>query len=220
VNEFIVQTASMKIILKLRLSVLSSEMADSAVIRVLPFMGDKICGNSIFAPPNDGPSKKFDFIYPATGEPHKNHQNLIDAFIILAEEGYFPSIALTLDERKFPEIVKGIKLANEKFKLNIYNLGLLPHHDLLELYSSVRHLIYPSLHESFGIPLLEARRAGLYVVAGELDYVRDSISPDQSFNPNSAVSIARAIKRSLGISDNPASILSADEFLSEISPAI
>jgi glycosyltransferase involved in cell wall biosynthesis len=99
-------------------------------------------------------------------------------------------------------------------------MGFLPHHELIELYSSVRYLIYPSLYESFGIPLLEAKQAGLSIVAAELDYVRDSINPDQSFDPNSAVSIARAIKRSLGISDQLATVLGADEFLSKISPPV
>jgi hypothetical protein len=68
--------------------------------------------------------------------------------------------------------------------------------------------------------LLEAKQAGLSIVAAELDYVRDSINPDQSFDPNSAVSIARAIKRSLGVIEEPAAVLNADEFLSKItSPA-
>jgi len=99
-------------------------------------------------------------------------------------------------------------------------MGFLPHQELLLLYSSTRYLIYPSLYESFGIPLLEAKQAGLYIVAAELDYVRDSVNPDQSFDPNSAVSIARAIKRSLGVSEGPPAVLNADEFLSKITSTI
>ena len=68
--------------------------------------------------------------------------------------------------------------------------------------------------------MLEAKQAGLFIVAAELDYVRDSINPDQSFDPNSAVSIARAIKRSLGIFEEPAVMLSADEFLSKITTPV
>jgi glycosyltransferase involved in cell wall biosynthesis len=210
----------MKIILKRRISDLNPELANKISIRVLPFM-EQIPG-SIFASasPRNEHAKKFDFIYPASGEAHKNHQKLIEAFIILAEEGHLPSLLLTLDEQKFPETFKSISSAKDKFKLNIQNRGFLPHHELLQLYGSIRYLIHPSLYESFGIPLLEAKQAGLSIVAAELDYVRDSINPDQSFDPNSAVSIARAIKRSLGLFDEPTTVLGADEFLSKITTSV
>jgi glycosyltransferase involved in cell wall biosynthesis len=122
--------------------------------------------------------------------------------------------------KKFNETHKRVAVAKDKFKLNILNMGFLPHEELLQLYSSTSCLVYPSLYESFGIPLLEAKQAGLSVIAPELDYVRDSINPEQSFDPHSAVSIARAIKRSLGISEGPAVVLSADEFLSKITSPV
>lgn len=221
-NEFIVQTPSMEILLRKCLSRISPARANKTAIRILPFISDVSSDGTTPLEANQltFKQKKFDFIYPASGEPHKNHQNLIDAFIILAHEGYFPSLVLTLDEKKFSEPLKSIQSAKEKFNLNIHNMGFLPHGELLELYSSARHLIYPSLYESFGLPLIEAKRAGLSIVAGELDYVRDSISPDQSFDPSSALSIARAIKRSLGALDKPVAVLSADEFLSKINSPI
>lgn len=219
VDEFIVQTPSMKILLKKRLLNLRPALANKISVLVLPFM-EKIPSGNFACSPGDAHSNKFDFIYPASGEEHKNHQNLIEAFIILAEEGHFPSLLLTLDEEKFPDTLKSIEVAKDKYKLNIQNMGFLPHYEVLELYSSVRYLIYPSLYESFGIPLLEAKQAGLPIVAAELDYVRDSINPDQSFDPNSSVSIARAIKRSLGISDQLATVVGADEFLSKINSSV
>lgn len=222
VNEFIVQTPSMEILLRKHLSRINQTVANKTVIKILPFIGDVSSDGITTSEANQLTFKqiKFDFIYPASGELHKNHQNLIDAFIILAHDGYFPSLLLTLDEKKFSEPLKSIQLAKEKFSLNIHNMGFLPHGELLELYSSVRCLIYPSLYESFGVPLIEANRAGLSIVAGELDYVRDSIIPDQSFDPSSALSIARAIKRSLGVLDKPVAVLSADEFLSKINSPI
>ncbi len=219
VDEFIVQTPSMQMLLKRRLLNLRPELVNKIPVKILPFM-EQIPSGSFASPPGNEHFKKFDFIYPASGEAHKNHQNLINAFIILAEEGYFPSLVLTLDDKKFSEALKSIDLAKDKFKLNIHNMCFLPHQELLELFSSVRYLVYPSLYESFGIPLLEAKQAGLSIVAAELDYVRDSINPDQSFDPNSAVSIARAIKRSLGVSEEPPAVLNADEFLSKITSTI
>ena len=219
-NEFIVQTPSMKIALEICLKQDNKRRDAGLIVNVLP-LGGEILGeksNPLFS--NSQVVKKFDFIYPASGEPHKNHQNLIDAFVILAEEGFFPSLVLTLDEKKFPETLKSIELAKDKFKLNILNIGFLPHQEMSQLYSSIRYLVYPSLYESFGVPLLEAKQAGLSIVAAELDYVRDSINPDQSFDPHSAVSIARAIKRSLGVFEESAAVLNADEFLSKIASPV
>jgi hypothetical protein len=63
---------------------------------------------------------------------------------------------------------------------------------------------------------LEAKQIQLPIIASELDYVRDFVIPMETFDPNSSLSIARAIKRTLGIIDNPVNTLSADEFLSII----
>jgi glycosyltransferase involved in cell wall biosynthesis len=219
-DEFIVQTPSMKIALEICLKQDNTRGDTGPIVNVLPLGGEILGKKSYPLFSNSQVVKKFDFIYPASGEPHKNHKNLIDAFIILAEEGHFPSLALTLDVNKFNDTLKSIELAKNTFKLNILNMGFLPHEELLRIYSSTRYLVYPSLYESFGIPLFEAKQAGLFIVAAELDYVRDSINPDQSFDPNSAVSIARAIKRSLGISEEPAVMLSADEFLSKITTPV
>ena len=37
--------------------------------------------------------------------------------------------------------------------------------------------------------IIEAKKLGLYVISSELDYVRDIINPDQTFDPNSEISI-------------------------------
>jgi glycosyltransferase involved in cell wall biosynthesis len=53
--------------------------------------------------------------------------------------------------------------------------------------------------ESFGLPLIEARQAGLPILASELDYVRDIVDPEESFDPFSARSIVRAVTRFMGV---------------------
>lgn len=220
VNEFVVQTPSMKIALVERLSRLKLDVANKAVVKVLPFWGQRENSATKFISSEMGSVKTLDFIYPASGEPHKNHRNLIDAFILLAEEGYYPSLVLTLDEVNYSRLLEGIWLAKEKFNLKISNVGFLPHQLMSDFYRKSRYLIYPSLHESFGIPLLEAKQFGLPIVAGELDYVRDSVDPFEVFDPNSPISIARAIKRSLDLPNELAALLDADEFLSQITSSV
>ncbi len=51
------------------------------------------------------------------------------------------------------------------------------------------------------------------MLAAELDYVRDVLAPEQTFDPNSSVSIARAVRRYLGIDEPSLQLLNAAKFL-------
>ncbi len=216
VNEFVVQTSSMKFTLLEHLLRIRPSVANGSVVRVLPFISKAAISESKSISSGKDTLKTFDFIYPASGEPHKNHQNLINAFVLLAQEGHYPSLILTLDEVNYSRLLEDIWLTKEKYSLKISNMGFLPHRQTSDFYRKSRYLIYPSLHESFGIPLLEAKQFGLPIVASELDYVRDSVDPFEVFDPNSPISIARAIKRTLDLPNELAALLDADEFLSQI----
>jgi glycosyltransferase involved in cell wall biosynthesis len=76
--------------------------------------------------------------------------------------------------------------------------------------------VFPSVSESFGLPLIEARQVGLPIVASELDFVRDVCEPEHSFDPYSSVSIARAIRRFLGQNETPVEPVGAEAFLSAV----
>jgi hypothetical protein len=52
--------------------------------------------------------------------------------------------------------------------------------------------------------------------ASELDYVRDVLDPEQSFDPESATSIARAVKRFMGWEILPLPLLDAVEFIKHV----
>jgi len=159
-------------------------------VRVLPF------ADHFPAPPNDLPAT-WDFVYVADGEAMKNHGRLLQAWQLLAEQGFRPSLALTLGSRDSALLAR-IDEMRVRFALNVVNLGHLPRDDVLKLYLQARALIFPSTSESFGLPLIEAGRLNLPIVASELDFVRDVCAPVQTFDPLSAVSIARAVKRFLG----------------------
>ena len=78
-------------------------------------------------------------------------------------------------------------------------VGFKKQSELHEIYEGCHALVYPSLRESFGLPLIESKSFGLDIIASELDYVRDVVQPNETFNPYSSVSIARAIARYLGL---------------------
>jgi glycosyltransferase involved in cell wall biosynthesis len=216
-DQFVVQTLSMKSALQLRLSLTDNfNSGNGKPVDILPFTND-VTGYQ--RKPIIKPNTKlnnYDFIYVASGEPHKNHRTLIEAWCLLAKDDCFPSLCLTLNRAHFPELCELIDLKKSQFTLKIENLGVLPHDKVLNLYTIAGALVYPSTFESFGLPLIEARQAGLPVLASELDYVRDVLDPEQSFNPESATSIARAIKRFMGIDEPPLPLLDAKGFMDQI----
>ena len=180
---YIVQTASMK--------KLAAAILERPVI-CLPFVPQSIQSQVCITI-----KKQFDFLYVASGEAHKNHETLINAWCLLAEEGLFPSLALTLSPEITPALCARVDQENTSRGLRIQNIGFISQAQLVSLYCKSGALIYPSSFESFGLPLMEARQAGLSVLAPELDYVRDVTDPDETFDPRSPISIARAVRRHL-----------------------
>ncbi len=198
VDEFIVQTTSMKS------QLIKGQISKGRSVQVKPILNRNFKNIDL--------GKKFDFIYVASGEAHKNHKTLIDAWILLAKEGLFPSLCLTIDPIKYPNIVIDIQKKVVKFGLNILNHGFISADKITPFYLQSTALIYPSTFESFGIPLVEAKNLGLKIIASELDYVRDLVCPQEVFDPLSEVSIARAVKRFLQIPEANVEILSGREF--------
>lgn len=158
----------------------------------------------------------YDFLYIATGEPHKNHVNLLEAWKLLAADGLYPSLCLTVSASDHPGLFRIIEQSKIDHKLDVHHAPARSWPDMQRLYGQSRALVYPSRLESFGLPLVEARQAGLSIVAGELDYVRDLIDPEETFDPESPLSIARAIKRFLQKTETPSTLLTSDEFVSRL----
>lgn len=156
--------------------------------------------------------EKWDFIYVADGIAHKNHSRLFEAWEILAQDNIRPRLAVTLGGDSKSLILK-INDLRSKCRIDIVNLGELPYNAAIKLYRSSRALIYPSLSESYGLPLIEASRFGIPIIASELDYVRDVCSPVQTFNPESPTSIALAVRRFLLKKTDQIEPISPDAFL-------
>lgn len=162
-----------------------------------------------------GDAKEYDYVYVADGEAHKNHRTLVEAWIRLKEKGHTPSLALTLSQR---DLVLKSWIAEQvrAHGLRIDDLGVMPHAEVAKLYGRSLALVFPSLSESFGLPLIEASAMGLPIIAGELDFVRDVCSPAETFDPASAVSIERAILRHIGQAELLPTTASAADFLSRV----
>lgn len=200
VDHYFVQTETMRRLIR------NSQIDDSR-ITVAPF----------FCKMEERPKQhiEHDFAYLADGLPHKNHERLAEAWAILATHGIRPSLVVTLGP-KDRLLAEFLKKYSEKFGLNIRNCGQISRNEVTNLYSSVRCLIFPSLGESFGLPLVEASQYKIDIIAPELDYVRDVCCPTQTFDPNSSLSIARAVKRYLRVSESVGRYYSPREVLQKV----
>ncbi|MBK9322222.1 MAG: glycosyltransferase [Bdellovibrionaceae bacterium] len=154
---------------------------------------------------------KHDFVYPGSGDPHKNHRNLFEARKSLVTRAFIRAWRVTLHSSN-TELLSYISSLQDS-GVKIFNLGSLSHEEVLGLYQQCGALIFPSQTESFGLPLLEARSLGLPILASELDYVREFVAPAQTFDPYSSKSIARAVRRFLSLELPEKKIYSAREFL-------
>jgi len=205
VERVIVQSASMRREVQAALGI-------DAV--VLPFAQTQDEPRS--ASPGEPRTYRFDYVYVASGEPHKNHRRLVEAWTLLAREGIRPSLALTLDPLVDGDLCRWIEARARAHDARIELTGSLGSAQLRDLYLGARALVHASLFESFGLPLLEARAAGLPIIAPERDYVRDAIEPEQTFDPESAVSIARAVRRHLGNPEATATVLTPTQFIEAV----
>jgi len=113
----------------------------------------------------------------------------------------FPSLCLTIPKGNDPLSVLYKKNSIDKYGIKVMNIGELPHEKIWGLYKKSRALIFPSTIESFVLPLIKASKIGLPIIAAEKDYVRNVCAPKETFDPQSPLSISRAIKRFLNIHD-------------------
>ena len=161
------------------------------------------------------PKAQIDFLYVSSGEPHKNHLNLIAAWKLLASEGLSPSLTITVSCERYPALCAAMEEARVA-GAKIENVGTVEPPVIDALYERSAAVIYPSRFESLGLPLLEARAHGLPILAAELDYARDVLDPVESFNPESPMSIARAVKRFCDRAESRQRMLTPMEFLEAV----
>lgn len=139
------------------------------------------------------------FLYVSNFSKHKNHLLLFKAFKIVANKiNYKIHLDLTLPNEVFYNSFYNKESYSKNLEIN--NYGILNKSELSKLYSKSNFLIFPSLNESFGLPLIEATFNDCYIISSNKDYVFEIIKPTLTFNPLCAESIASAIFEALNSS--------------------
>lgn len=179
-DGWLVQTELMK-------SKLQKKIAKKPPIFVLPFY------ESVVSRDADLVRKKNNFVYISNASPHKNHLTLIKSFCDFYDKNKKGKLTLTVDGN-FLEICDLIKKKQTK-NYPIINLGLISKETVYKLYQENDFLIFPSLSESFGLPLIEAVELGCKVIASDLPYTYAVCKPSLVFNPYDSQSIANAFER-------------------------
>jgi len=164
----------------------------------------------------DKDNDEVSFLYVANLEPYKNHKVLLSAWKLLKDEGIIPKLYLTIDGHTFPKEYENILEYIANNNLNISIKPDLNRSDLLAYFSKVDCLIYPSLFESYGLPIVEAMNMNIPIIASELDFVRDLVDPDESFDPKSPKSTFRAVCRFLNKNTTETKVYTGQSFIQEI----
>jgi glycosyltransferase involved in cell wall biosynthesis len=135
------------------------------------------------------------FLYVARLEhPAKNHLRLIRAFEKLAESGVF-SGQLVLPGAPWhgSEIIEDA-VATSPFKERIRLEGFVDNDDLPLWYATAEALIFPSLMEGFGLPLIEAQACGTRIACSNSTSLPEVAGPSGIlFNGYSEDSIAEVM---------------------------
>jgi glycosyltransferase involved in cell wall biosynthesis len=134
--------------------------------------------------------------YPANPWTHKNHARLMAALRVYAD--LFEEVPwLVLTGRHENEKRDAIQLAIAAgVEERVIDLGIVPRSDLPALYSAAKCLIFPSLFEGFGIPLVEAMACGCPILAADATAIPEVVQGAAVlFDPFEPGEIAKAINR-------------------------
>lgn len=132
--------------------------------------------------------------YPANPWQHKNHARLFAALRIY-HDTYGPPPTLVLSGRLFDERRDAMSLAIAAgIEELVVDLGYVPVEDMSGLYAGAHLMVFPSLYEGFGLPVLEAMACGCAVAAANATALPELVDGAALlFDPSDPGEIAQAI---------------------------
>lgn len=140
------------------------------------------------------------FYYPAGSWPHKNHLRLLDAFAeFLATHPGFHLVLTGLELDMTSPIEDAVRRLG--IESQVLRLGYRPYDEIPGIYRGACALVYPSMFEGFGIPLLEAMACSCPVAAARAASIPE-VAGDAAryFDPEDTAAITAALA---DVADSP-----------------
>lgn len=136
------------------------------------------------------------FFYPANIWPHKNHERLLSALaVFLRRVRTAWHLVLTGQDSQGMERVR-VRARHSGLQESVLCLGYVPYAHLPAIYRGATALVFPSLFEGFGMPLLEAMTCGCPIVASRATSIPEVVGEAALFiDPLSEESIADGLER-------------------------
>ena len=134
-------------------------------------------------------------LYPANFWPHKNHERLLRAMAaspVARDPSFHLVLCGALDDRR-----RDVEALSASLDLGprVLFLGYQPDDDLTALLQGARFLVFPSLFEGFGIPVVEAFRLGVPVACSDLPVLREVADGAAAlFDPWDETALSRALE--------------------------
>ena len=140
-------------------------------------------------------------LYPANFWPHKNHERLLAAFALLRKDHPELRLILTGDDSIASETLQS-RLVKAAPAVSV--TGYVNDEELDRLMTGARCLVFPSLFEGFGIPVVEAMARGIPVACSRTTSLPE-VGGDLAcyFDPCDAASIADAVRKALVLRNDP-----------------
>lgn len=133
--------------------------------------------------------------FPAQTWPHKNHVRLVEALRLLRAQGVDMPLVLTgWRNAHWPAIETAARDAGVSDL--VYPLGFVPAATVQWLYRHARIMVFPSLYEGWGLPVVEALRAGVAVACSDIAPVNALVADaGRLFDPTRPHEIAATLRQ-------------------------
>jgi glycosyltransferase involved in cell wall biosynthesis len=134
-------------------------------------------------------------LFPANTWAHKNHARLLEALAALRDtHGLCPCLVLTGVAKHAHHGVMDV-VARRGLRNQVRWLGYVDQPRLVALYRAATALVFPSLHEGFGMPILEAMACGCPVACSRTTAAGDTAGDAAlTFDPTDVADIQRALR--------------------------
>jgi glycosyltransferase involved in cell wall biosynthesis len=140
--------------------------------------------------------------YPASTWPHKNHPRLVQAISLLQKKHRSDCKLVLCGQPQWGHDALLSALKAYDLQGDVLILGYVPAKDLPALYHAASLLVYPSLFEGFGIPLVEAMSCGCPIVCSNTTSLPELVGDAAVLvNPYDVEGLANAIWRVLNDRD-------------------